>query len=71
MSNRRTFLQQIPVAAPEIWADDRNHGEWQSPVTRLRGASDGGILAPLPGPDCWPSRPNPKSVTHFSGNLVS
>ena len=41
----------FPLAAPRIWADDWNHGERKSPLTRHRVASHSRILAALPGHD--------------------
>jgi len=39
--------------------------------TRHVMAGHGGILAPLPGTDFRSAKPKPKSVSQFSGKLVS
>ena len=47
----------FPVAAPPVWADSRKHGEGRSPLSRHPVAGHRGSLAPLPGPDHRPAKP--------------
>jgi RHS repeat-associated protein len=61
----------FPVAAPPVRSDSRENDEWPSPQTRHGVAGHCGSLAPLPGTDCCPSKPETKCVNHFSENMVS
>ena len=61
----------FPIAARPVRSDSRENDEWHSPPTRHGVAGHGGSLAPLPGTDCRPPKPETKCVNHFSENMVS
>jgi len=61
----------FPVAAPTVRSDARKADERRSPPTRHCVAGHGGSLAPLPGPDLCPSKPETKCVNHFIPKMVS
>ena len=59
------------VAAPAVRSDDRKHDESPSPQTRHCVAGHGGSLAPLPGIDWCPSKPEIECANPFPLKSVS
>jgi len=67
----RKSTNHFPVAARPVRSHDRENDEWPSPQTRHGVAGHCGSLAPLPGTDYHPSKPETKCVNHFTQMLVS